>query len=194
MKKLLVCALTSMSLLFASIANAEFILGVQGGYAQAGIDADVVEDAGLTCDSSACDGGSGSGFGLYVQFLTKTASGGAAGIHIGSTSYSLDTEIKSSGDKINLEYDANVFDVLGVYRSRNNIFLMAGFSKYETDSFEVTEAGDVSKFDGDDDTGFKLVAGLDIGQGSIVVSPAISYADYGNASNTELRIGVGYRF
>ena len=194
MKKLLVCALTSMSLLFASIANAEFVIGVQGGWAQVAIDDDVFEDSGFGCDGSACDGGSGFGFGLYGQFLTKTASGGAAGIHLGYASYPLETEVTvPNSSDIDIEYDTNVFDVLGVYRWPNNFFLMAGFSKYENDD-KVTVNNTEYKLDGNDDTGFKLVTGFDLVQGSVVVSPAISYADYGDVSNTELRIGVGYRF
>ena len=178
MKKVILGMFMSMSLLFASIANAEFVIGVQGGWAQVAID-----DSGFGCDGSACDAGSGFGFGLYGQYLTKTASGGASGIHLGYASYS-SLEI----DQIDIEYDANVFDVLGVYRWPSNFFLMAGFSK-----FEGTINSDDYKLGGDD-TGFKLVTGFDIIQGSIVISPAISHADYGDGSNTELRIGVGYRF
>ena len=191
MKKYIVGAVMTVAMLFASVASAEFVIGVQGGNAQVGINKDDLEDAtGLTCESSTCDGG--SDFGFYAQLLGNTQAGNAFGIHIGHSSYSLETDVES----IDVEYDADVLDVLGIFRwkgsSASSFFVMGGYSEYDADGFEV--GGDRYEVT-DDGSGYKLVGGWDVGKGPVVFSPAVSYADYGDGiTATVLRIGIGYRF
>ena len=192
MKKYIVGTVMTVAMLFASVASAEFVVGVQGGNAQVGIDEDELEGSELTCESSTCDNGSDFGFGFYAQLLGNTQAGNAFGIHIGHSSYSLEYDVES----IDVEYDADVFDVLGIFRwkgsSASSFFVMGGYSEYDADGLEV---GGVRYEGTDDGSGYKLVGGWDVGKGPVVFSPAVSYADYGDGRTaTVLRIGIGYKF
>ena len=193
MKKYIVGTVMTVAMLFASVASAEFVVGVQGGNAQVGIDEDELEGSNLTCESSTCDNGSDFGFGFYAQLLGNTQAGNTFGIHIGHSSYSLEYDVES----IDVEYDADVFDVLGIFRwkgsSASSFFVMGGYSEYDTSDVEI-EGNRIPDTD-DDGSGYKLVGGWDIGKGPVVLSPAVSYADYGDGKTaTVLRIGIGYKF
>ena len=208
MKKFILGVIVGVTMLSASVANAEFVIGVQGGYAKVGFGSDTLESHGLDDENIVCpcDGGDDFGLGFYAQLLKKTQSGNAAGIHIGYSSYSLKADAdlalielvlnrpnRTVRESIEASYDADILDVLGVFRWKNNFFLMAGYSEFDTGDFEIkgVRASDTAI----DGSGYKLVAGWDINKGSIVISPAISYADYGDdISNAVFRVGIGYKF
>ena len=164
MKKFILGAIVSVTMLSANIANAEFVLGVQGGSAR--IDTD---DAIITDDTD-------WGFGFYAQAMGETF-----GIHVGTSSYSFEAFDSSN----TISGDVDVLDILGVVRWQNNFFLMAGRSEYDSD---------IPGLDGD---GWKIAAGWDRDEGSVVVSPSVSVAEYGgdiDVTNTVWGIGFGYKF
>ena len=184
MKKVIAIMFSLFLLGGISVANAEVVLGVQGGWAHV----DYSDEGSVSGENTGGD----IGFGLYGQYLTETASGDAAGIHLGYSFYPSEVELKRRNLSVELDYDKKVFDLLGVYRWQNNLFLMAVISHAEYSNVEV--AGTDLGLGSGDDTGFKLVAGLAVDSGKYVISPAVSYADYDRAAVVELQLGVGYQF
>ena len=192
MKKYIVGAVMTVAMLFASVASAEFVIGVQGGRATVDFDKGTLQANGLGEFDCPCVGDDDFGLGFYAQALTTTQSGNAFGIHVAHSSYSIEAKIL----QLDIELDVDVLDVLGVMRWKNNIFVMAGLSKFDASGDYL---GFVNRYDPGkakiDGNGLKLAAGFDIGKGSLVVSPAVEYADYGDGiTKGVVRIGIGYRF